>query len=531
MATPVIDKAAQSVEGLNTNIKKIKESGQQAKKSTDFFRVIANSLGGSEIGSYVGQIGEAAEKTSQFSEVQKLGGVGALAFKAGLVGLVGTIAFGVGSAIGNVIYQTERWKIAMEDAIETAKRMESALIAAQAVRFGESKQDIELIRDPDEKKAAYEGLFKSTGKEIEGVERRINEAKAKIEEYNSSYMTHWRSEITAHEQRKTQLKTDQAALDILQKQQSEIHSEKLERELANKEIEKQNALRDKSDGYMKNLRDEVELLRASKEEQAGILAVRNAIGDEAQEEAKRLLLEKDAIAAASVAAKEKEAADKKVIADQEGITKGSADYVKSLREQLALMKATDDQKAGVTSAQKAVGGDVATATGLLQEIEVIKKADEAKKKADDDAKQRAQTAVQLKETELQRLEQERILLTQGAEAAKAFALEKQGLSKSDAASIAKQEAELEALKKRQEMAKSGKGGKPEFDEIKGAGPVVATESRLLKRGSVEDPSVMVAKNTNRMVEQNEQLLEDIRLMTEELAQIKENAKVETEDVK
>ena len=54
---------------------------------------------------------------------------------------------------------------------------------------------------------------------------------------------------------------------------------------------------------------------------------------------------------------------------------------------------------------------------------------------------------------------------------------------------------------------------------------------MLKRGSVEDPSVMVAKNTNRMVEQNEQLLEDIRLMTEELAQIKENAKVETEDVK
>ena len=535
MATPVIAQSAKAVDGLDASLKKVKESGSQAKKSADFARIIASSLGGSEIGSYIGQIGEAADKTAQFSEVQKLGGAGALAFKAGLVGLVGTIAFGVGSAIGNAIYQTERWKLAMEDAKETAKRLESALVSLQSQRFGESKQEIELIRDPAAKKAAYEGLFKSTGKEIEGVEKRINSAKAKIEEYNAAYMTHWQSEITAHEQRKTQLKTDQDALEILHKQQEGVRAERLERELANKEIEKQNALRDKSDSYLAGLRDEVELLKATKEEQAGILALRNAIGAESQEEAKRLLLEKDAIAAATEAAKEKEAADKKAIADQEAITQGSVNYVKSLREQLDIMKATDEQKAGVTAAQKAVGGDVAEATGILKEMEAIKNAADAKKKADDEQKkvdqdkeQAALKIVQLKESELQKLEQERILLTQGAAAAKAFALEKQGLSKTDAANIAKQESELDALKKRQEMAKSGKDIKPEFDEIKGAGPVVASESRLLKRGSVDDPSVMVAKNTSKMVEQNEALQAQVAAMTAELAQIKDNANAEVE---
>ena len=238
---------------------------------------------------------------------------------------------------------------------------------------------------------------------------------------------------------------------------------------------------------------------------------------------------------ATEAAKVKEAADKKAIADQEAITQGSANYVKSLREQLAVMKATDEQKAGVTAAQKAVGGDVAEATGILKEMEAIKAADDAKKKADDEQKkadqdkeQAALKLVQLKESELQKLEQERILLTQGAEAAKAFALEKQGLSKTDAANIAKQEAELDALKKRQEMAKSGKDIKPEFEEIKGAGPVVAAESRLLKRGSVEDPSVMVAKNTSKMVEQNEALQAQVAAMTAELAQIKDNANTEVE---
>jgi hypothetical protein len=532
-AGPVVAQAAKSVDGLDASLKRIKDSGGQAKKSTDFFKVLASSFGGSEIGGYVSQLGEAAEKTSQFAEVQKLGGAGAFAFRAGLVGLVGTISFGIGNAIGNAIFQTERWKKALEDAKEEAGRLEGKLVSLQATRFAEGKADIELIRDPEAKRVAQEKLFKSTDKEIEGVEKRLQSAKKKVDEYNASYTPSWIQGNNALMEEK--YKTDRAALDVLVAQREELRKEVIERELKNEEIKKENALKDKSDDYLKNLREEVELLKATKEEQAGILALRNAIGEEAQAEAKRLLLEKEAIAVAAEAAKEKEAADKKAIADQDARIAGSANYVRSLKEQLDIMRATDADKAGVTAQQKAIGGDVETATNILKEMEAIKATEDAKKKAEDiqkkadsDKEAAALKLVQLKESELTKLEQERILLTQGAEAAKAFALQKQGLSQADAKSIAKQEAELDAIKKRQELLKSGKDEKPEFDEIKGAGPVVASESRLLKRGSIEDPGVMVAKNTTKMIEQNEALRAEIITMQEELRALKENAGAELE---
>lgn len=529
-SSPVVAQAAKDIE---SKVKAIKATGEQAKKSTEFFGTIANVLGGSEIGAFASQLGQVTEKTSQFAEVQKLGGAGALAFKAGLVAAVGAIAFQFGNAIGNAIFQTERWKKALADAKEEAKRLEGQLVSLQANRFAQGKSDIELIRDPDAKRAAQEQLFSSTNKEIEGVEKRLQSAKKKVDEYNASWTPEWIQ--GNNELMEEKYKTDRAALDVLVAQREEMRKENIERELANEEIKKQNALKDKSDDYLQGLREEVELLKASKEEQAGILALRNAIGDEAQAEAKRLLLEKEAIAVAAEAAKEKEAADKKAIADQDALIAGSANYVKSLKEQLEIMRATDEDKAGVTAQQKAIGGDVETATNILKEMEAIKATEEAKKKADDiqkkadaDKEAAAIKIVQLKESELARLEQERILLTQGAEAAKAFALQKQGLSKTDATSIAKQEAEMEALKKRQELLKSGKDAKPEFDEIKGAGPVVASESRLLKRGSIEDPGVMVAKNTTKMIEQNDALRAEIIAMQEELRQLKENANAELE---
>lgn len=425
MATPVIAKSAKAVDGLDASVKRFKESGGQAKKSADFARVIAVSLGGSPLGAYIGQIGEAAEKTSQFAEVQKLGGAGALAFKAGLVGLVGTIAFGVGNAIGNVIFQTERWKQAMADATAEAARLESQLVSLKAQRFGDSKADIELIRDPEAKKAAYADLFQSTTEEIKGVEQRINSAKAKVEEYNASYMTHWQSQIDAHQETKAKLKTDQEALAVLKKQQEEVRSERLERELANKGIEKKNALQDKSDAYVTGLREELELLRATKEEQAEILAMRNAVGEQDQATAKALLLEKDAIAA------------------------------KAEAEKTALAEVAAEEKE-------------------MQDARI--------KQANDEAAQEKRVQ-DLKESELSRLEEETIRLREGEAAAKAFRLEKEGLSKEDAKAIAQKEADLKVEADAKKPGKSGGTTNTAF------------EARLLTRGPADDAAKFTAQNT------------------------------------
>jgi len=482
MATPVINNAAKAVDGLDTNIKKIKESGQQAKKSTDFFKIIANSLGGTEIGSYVSQLGEAADKTSQFAEVQKAGGAGALAFKAGLVVAAGALAFQFGQAIGNAIFQTDMWIKKLADAQAQAEKLNSAFAELKDFNFGRDREEISLIQDPDEQLAATKSLLLKIEGEIRSKQESINALRKSAEDPGSIWSEEWAdtSKATRAELNK-QIADGEKFIEVLQKQTLEL-----------KRSTDETAIR----------------IKARKEEL------------KQEEETKR----------------SKEDAAKKAIADQESVLQGSANYVKSLREQLDVMKATDEQRAGVMAAQKAVGGDVAEAEGILKEMEAIKaaedakrKADDAQKKADQDKEQAALKIVQLKESELQRLEQERILLTQGAEAAKVFALQKQGLSKEDATSIAKQEAELERMKKKQEMLNKP-AEKPEFEEIKGAGPIVASESRLLKRGASDDPTVMVAKNTNKMIEQNEALREEIRLMTQELAEIKENSKMELEAV-
>ena len=58
----------------------------------------------------------------------------------------------------------------------------------------------------------------------------------------------------------------------------------------------------------------------------------------------------------------------------------------------------------------------------------------------------------------------------------------------------------------------------------------ATESRLLTRGRVDDPSITVAKNTEAMKEQNEEIKAELAEQTRRLDQISENTNIEEESI-
>jgi hypothetical protein len=60
--------------------------------------------------------------------------------------------------------------------------------------------------------------------------------------------------------------------------------------------------------------------------------------------------------------------------------------------------------------------------------------------------------------------------------------------------------------------------------------LTATESRLLSRGRVEDPSAKVAQNTQRMIEQNEELRAAMDATNQRLEAIQKNTEVEIEGV-
>jgi hypothetical protein len=263
LATPVIAKSAKAVDGLDANLKKIKQSGEQAKKSTEFFKTIANSFGGSEIGKYAQQLGELTEKTSQFSEVQRLGGAGAIAFKLGVVAAVGAVAVSVGSAFGSMIFETEKWTRKLAEANEEAKRIGVNVQKLQGLLFADDKADIEIIRDPEAKRLAYEQLLGSLDDNLQGVSRQVKESAKEVEVWSNAWFKFGNRAAFA-DQAKVQLETDRARLEVLREQRQEIARIPLitEREDLGK-------ARD----FVKTLQDEVELLQVVEREREKVRAL------------------------------------------------------------------------------------------------------------------------------------------------------------------------------------------------------------------------------------------------------------------
>ena len=139
-------KIADAARNVDRSIKSIKETGQKAKASTELFGTLANTLGGSQLGQYAGQLGQLTEKVSQFSEVSKAGGAGALAFKAGLASVVAVIAFQVGKAFGNVIFQTEKMERAFNRTKEAAAELNAELSKSRDTAFAKIKARVEGTR-------------------------------------------------------------------------------------------------------------------------------------------------------------------------------------------------------------------------------------------------------------------------------------------------------------------------------------------------------------------------------------------------
>lgn len=424
-------KIAAASKAVEANVKRIKDVGGQAKKSTEFIGSLAGSLGSSELASFAGQLGGLTEKVSQFSEVSKAGGAGAFAFKAGLVAAAGAIGFQVGKALGDVIWQTEKYTKELEKAAAKSRELFSEIAKANDLRFQDSKAGIELIRDPEGKKAAYADMLKSLKTNIIGVEGQMRSSEKAAKEWEEAWqITGNRKEYA--KQAEQQAKDDRERLKALQEQAKEIER---------------------------------------------ILGV----------EAERAATQKS---------------------NQE--LDASEAYVASLREQLALEKASADEKLKLEAQKTARGGDVDVAADLLRQIEAERLLKEEQKKAEEErtrlveeekrkqeeirkraADEEFAQAKRMEEKALalnQALQIRQVALEQGAEAARRQALELEGLDAADAARIAAKEKELQAL----EEQKQSSSKSPSV-----SGPLQASQSRTLLRGSGEGFQVKIADSTRK----------------------------------
>jgi hypothetical protein len=436
----------------------IKEVGEKAKVTTEFVGTLASLAGGSEFASFASQIAGATEKVGQFSEVANAGGAGALTFKLGLIGLAATIGGTIGKALGDFIFQTKKLEREMQRAKEAAAEFDERLQRTRANMFSGQKEDIELIRDPEKKKAAYESLLGKLDKDLATVSMNVKESEKAVERWADAWQITGERKASAIEAQE-QLKADKERLSALREQRQEIQLIVGVREQERQALAAANEAKDASEKYLQTLRDEVELLKATKEEQLAIEAARNTVQAD-RGEAEALLKERDAILAKLEAEKQLED-ERKRIRDEE-----------QRAAELALQQAEQEQ-------------------------------------------QRLQDLVK---SEAERLELRRIELEHGKEAAKVQALINQGVDEATAKAIAAEEA---ALDRRQQQKQDEQSGKKPLEK-KETPALQASESRLLTRGDSGGPLDKTNQILERTQKHTEELAKFQAQQLEQQRRIAEN---------
>jgi len=157
-------------------------------------------------------------------------------------------------------------------------------------------------------------------------------------------------------------------------------------------------------------------------------------------------------------------------------------YVQGLRDELAMLEAVTDAEKRKIMAGRNAPTRSGEAVAIQERIDALK---------EEQSEQKRIEAAQ--DRELDRLELKRIELEKGKEAARAYALEMEGMSEEFARNIAAREAALDAMTK----------SKPDNS------PEMAVQGRLLTQGNVADPVVEVLKKILSTNEKNVKSTEDV----------------------
>jgi hypothetical protein len=190
------------------------------------------------------------------------------------------------------------------------------------------------------------------------------------------------------------------------------------------------------------------------------------------------------------AIKDKQQAEDEAEAKRKQISANSLSQMQALRQQYnELTMSAEDAKMAQMLAEGKSEQDAKIITNLQKMVDLEKEKADAKKKADDEEKARIQKIDDLRKSELERLQEQKIAIEQGEQAAHAFRLQQQGLDQGTAEAIAAAQAAMDASKEKKD-AKA-------IEQTSNA----AFESRLLSRGPREDDQKKIVENTKLTVEQ------------------------------
>jgi hypothetical protein len=491
---------------MNNTGAAMKDVGGNAKKTTELVGTLAQLTGNTELGNFASQLAGATEKISSFGEVSKAGKAGALAFKLGLVGLAATIGSAIGKAIGDVIFETKKFTRELERAKEASKELEDRLQKTRSVMMENAKEDIELIRDPDKKRAEYKALLDTLNKDIDAVSKNVTVSQKAVDDWADAWqVTGNRKEYA--KQAQEQLENDKARLAALRDERDELQKITSERARQNEELAKANEAKDKSEAYIAQLKQEVEYLAATKEEQLLLDAARNTTIED-RGEAERLLKERDAILAKAEAQKELEESQKRAEEERAKAAEKAIQDAQRERDRIDGIVRTENERLALRALELEQGKEAAKVQALIaqgveeaaaKQIAATESALQAKEDKAKAEEQNAQEAAKEKQriADLVKAEQERLALKkleaeQGKEAAKVQALINQGVDEATAKKLAAAESALEK-------------DKGPMEKPKETGPLMASESRLLTSGRNSDPM----DKTNKILDQTQKHTQEI----------------------
>lgn len=187
-----------------------------------------------------------------------------------------------------------------------------------------------------------------------------------------------------------------------------------------------------------------------------------------------------------------------------------ASVVSSLRnvnyQYIALTKSVEESRRTQLQDQGVGEADIKRILFAEQQLKLEKDLADAKQKAQEQEKQRLEKIEDLRKSELSRLEEQKIALEQGQEAAHSYRLQQQGLDKATADAIAAAQAQADAMMRQKDER-----------AIEPAAEVNSKESRLLTRGRQDDSQKKIEQNTAQTVGKLDKVKEAIDSLKQSLA--------------
>jgi hypothetical protein len=204
--------------------------------------------------------------------------------------------------------------------------------------------------------------------------------------------------------------------------------------------------------------------------------------------------------------KEQQAVEDAAAARKAQIDQSTISTLRNVNYQyIALTKSAEEARRAQLQDQGLGDADIKRIMFAEKTLKAEQDKDAAKKKAQDEEKSRLQRIADLGKSELQRLEEQKILLEQGEQAAEAFRLQQQGLDKDTALAIAAAKAQFAEAAKKKEMKATI--STPDL---------AAKESRLLTRGKADDSQKKIEANTLATVGKLDKVTEAITALKDKL---------------